>query len=441
VKPRESVQGGWNRGGWSYANARGWRAFFILAVGLSAAFAGVGCAAPGEPIARHSAVPKAISDLHAAQQGSGFLLSFNLPSKTSTQKNLTSTPSISIYRSYVTASASAATIEHPELMVEIPSQMVSKYLQRGKVHFAIEIPADQLAVHQGQQILWMVRTQIKAVKQSDDSNVVALPVLQAFPAPPDLKATLTQDAVMLSWTDTLAAAADGTAEVHAAATPKAKNYRIYRADVTSPAPGAVAGASAPQTSPTNGSAPASATAIVPQSGGASASVEEVKPGAPPYQFIGETDAPPYRDTRFEFGRHYVYSVRAYAEYSTGSVESDDSNPVEIETKDVFVPAAPTGLVAIPVAATADVPAHIELSWAISAETDLAGYNVYRSDDQDKTLQKLNDKPLLAPTYRDMNVAPARSYSYSVTAVDRAANESSPSQPVLSGLPADSQEEK
>jgi hypothetical protein len=410
------------------------RAGALLGVILATVVALVcgGCAAPGEPIARHSSVPRAITDLRASQQGNSFLLSFTLPSKTTTKKNLPASPSIEIYRTYqaagTKAAAAGATTEmtHPELLVEIPAAMASKYLQRGKVRFAMDMPADQLAQHAGQQVVWMVRTQVKVGRQSDDSNVVSLPVFPVLPPPQDVEARLTQDAVEISWVDLPAVVEEQTAVAAGAAgmTRKSKIYRVYRAQLTAEGtPASAAGETKGQGAAGAGAAASGQAAEAGAASTGNGAGVEGRPGEPPFQLIGESSASPFRDTHFQFGRHYVYSVRTFAQYEVGSLESADSNLVRVDTKDVFVPAAPTRLVAIPVAKTDEEPAHIELSWAISSETDLAGYNVYRVDGQDSTPTKLNDKPLLTPTYRDMSVAPARTYTYSVTAIDRAGNES------------------
>ena len=66
---------------------------------------------------------------------------------------------------------------------------------------------------------------------------------------------------------------------------------------------------------------------------------------------------------------------------------------------------------------------VDLSWSINLETDLAGYRVYRSEQQDTRGALITPDLLLAPAYRDTSVEPGHRYWYSVTAVDRAGNES------------------
>jgi fibronectin type 3 domain-containing protein len=77
---------------------------------------------------------------------------------------------------------------------------------------------------------------------------------------------------------------------------------------------------------------------------------------------------------------------------------------------------------------------VELTWTINTEPDLAGYNVYRSDEGDTPGQKLNSETLLVPTFRDISVVPGKSYFYRVRAVDQSGNESALSPTVEAQVP-------
>jgi fibronectin type 3 domain-containing protein len=92
------------------------------------------------------------------------------------------------------------------------------------------------------------------------------------------------------------------------------------------------------------------------------------------------------------------------------------------------------LEAVGVATGAGTPASIELTWTINSEPDLAGYNVYRSEEAEAPGQKLNSELLLAPTFRDMSVPPGKRYFYRVGAVDQSGNESPLSSAVESYVP-------
>ncbi len=164
-----------------------------------------------------------------------------------------------------------------------------------------------------------------------------------------------------------------------------------------------------------------------------------KPGLKsPLAKVGETASTPFTDPQVVFGTTYAYSVRSVVEHPGKTLESADSNVLIVTPKDVFPPAAPLGLVVALVPAQAGATAHLELSWAISPETDVAGYNVYRTEQVGVPGARLNNELLLAPAFRDMNMQPGRRYSYTVTAVDRSGNESPASAPVSGGVPAEGQ---
>jgi fibronectin type 3 domain-containing protein len=109
-----------------------------------------------------------------------------------------------------------------------------------------------------------------------------------------------------------------------------------------------------------------------------------------------------------------------------ALESSDSTPVIVAARDTFPPAAPQNVVVAVLSGASAGSLLVDLSWSINLETDLAGYRVYRSEQQDTRGAVITPDLLLAPAYRDTSVEPGHRYWYSVTAVDRAGNESEPS---------------
>jgi hypothetical protein len=81
------------------------------------------------------------------------------------------------------------------------------------------------------------------------------------------------------------------------------------------------------------------------------------------------------------------------------------------------PATPTGL-----AATAGNNT-VSLDWNNNGESDLAGYNVYRSTTQGTGYVRQNSSLLISSDYNDSNVSNGTTYYYVVTAVDTGALES------------------
>ena len=156
--------------------------------------------------------------------------------------------------------------------------------------------------------------------------------------------------------------------------------------------------------------------------------------------IAETASPTYQDTQIKFGTTYKYSIRSVVQYSGRDLESSDSNLALITPRDIFPPSAPQGLVVVFVPKLGETPAHLELSWAINSETDIAGYNVYRSEQDGALGTRLNSELLLTPAFRDMSAVAGRQYFYTITAVGRSGNESSPGAFATGEMPAESQQQ-
>lgn len=85
-----------------------------------------------------------------------------------------------------------------------------------------------------------------------------------------------------------------------------------------------------------------------------------------------------------------------------------------------------------------------LRWAKNAETDLAGYNLYKYDpnpqDQNSYVV-VNSQPLVTNRYAVESPAPGVTYYYRTTAVDMSGNESGYSQVMAVTLEDDGQSDK
>ncbi len=129
-------------------------------------------------------------------------------------------------------------------------------------------------------------------------------------------------------------------------------------------------------------------------------------------------SPSFLDTGFEWQKTYDYRVTVVTVVeraeSPEQVEGDDSPPVHMVARDVFAPAAPTGLQAV-FSGPGQKP-FVDLIWAANNESDLAGYNVYRQEPSGEP-SKINTELVKAPAYRDADVLPGHEYLYSITAVD------------------------
>jgi hypothetical protein len=325
------------------------------------------------------------------------ILTFTLPKETVDRRPLKQRPAIEIYRGIEQARTNVSA----PLLVTIPSAMVDRYTQKDQVRYVDSLNAADFGSLPFISAVYTIRTSESAKKSSLDSNVAGLLIYPAADAIADLEPEITHAGVALTWTP--------PRKTLSGSVPLIVGYHIYRADVEQAAQPAAAGAVA----------------------------ENPKPKESLAQ-IASTTTPTYADTQARFDHTYVYSVRSVAQYPNKALESADSNSIVVTPKDIFPPAAPQGLVAVLVPAQGESPAHLELSWAISAETDIAGYNIYRSEQAAVTGNRLNTELLRTPAFRDTSTLPGHRYSYSVTAVDRAGNESPASDAVSAGVPAESQ---
>jgi len=373
---------------------------------LLAVFAG-GCAAPAEPIERKQLVPEAVTDLSASQTGNDVTLTFTLPKKTVENRPLKQAVEIEIYRDFVASaaagapSASAQTAPaNPTLLLTIPSSAAQKYETQGEFRFSDSLKDQDFTHHAGAEALYIVRTRASKKGASPNSNPASLRI---YPAPDpiaDVKTEVTHSAVVLTWT--------APQKTIAGPAPEISGYNIYRAELE--------------------------TAVSSPAGPAGAAQNPLAK-SPPAK-IGESDSTTFSDRQAQFDTTYIYSVRSVARYPGEALESADSNFATVTPKDIFPPAAPQGLVVLYVPAAGGTAAHIELSWAVNPETDIAGYNVYRTEQEGVAGTRLNSSLLLTPAFRDMNVAPGRRYFYTTTAVDRSGNEGPASAAASGGVPAE-----
>ena len=123
------------------------------------------------------------------------------------------------------------------------------------------------------------------------------------------------------------------------------------------------------------------------------------------------------------GGKACYVVRAVAS-ADPIVESAPSNEACVDVRDIEPPAAPSGLAVLP------RDKGLEVLWTPSVEGDLAGYRVYR-EAKGEPRRKLADVEAGRSSWLDTSASRGVDYAYTVTAVDRAGNES-PEAPLVEG---------
>jgi hypothetical protein len=350
-----------------------------------------GCGAPGEPLPPSSPIPVAVTDLAAQQAGDGVLLTFTLPDKSTTGTKLTGVSTLEILRGSL--KPDGAPDEKSFRVVDtVPGSLVNSYVQQGKLQFLDPLSPEKVRAHPGETVVYRVRMRVTEKKISPSSNNV---VLRIYPVPEKIEkldARVTEKGVELTW---LAPDKTSGGEPLGAV----QEYHIYRGELD----------------------PANAEA-------ASKDFHQTNWKSPLLQ-IAVTNAPAYLDGGIDYGKTYAYLVRTVIVAGGTPQASDDSSLAIVTPRDTFPPAAPQGIVAAILKAEKNGAAVVDLSWSINVEPDLAGYRIYRSDREDAQGKLLTPDLLPTPAYRDNSVESGNRYWYTVTAVDRAGNESTASAPV------------
>lgn len=131
----------------------------------------------------------------------------------------------------------------------------------------------------------------------------------------------------------------------------------------------------------------------------------------PAPLHNEPIAEPAFSEPVRFGVERCYVVRATRGAGAAPVESAPSARLCLTPEDVFPPAPPAGLAAVP------STGRVDLIWARNTEADLGGYLVLRGEAGEVTLQPLTETPVRETRFLDDNVAVGVLYQYAVIAVD------------------------
>ena len=354
-----------------------------------------GCGSPGEPTPPSPPIPAVVTDLSARQYGDAAQLTFSLPSKTIKGARLAEIPACEVYRGDVKADGTPDAKSF-RMVYTVPGSLISGDVVDRLVQILVPISAEETKTRPGQKLAYLVRTRISPKKASADSNIVELAV---YPVPETIgkiEATVTESAVELQW--------PAIARTSGGVPLSGMSYRVYRGQLAAATDQAAMDAAVKDL--------------------AHAKLQSK------LALVASPESNSYRDTEFEFNQTYVYMVRSVTTVAAARLESGDSTPVLVTPKDTFAPAAPQGVVAATLAGTAAASVVVDLSWSISPENDVAGYRVYRSEREGVRGETVTPELVPTPALRDTAVQPGLRYWYSVTAVDRAGNESPASAPVL-----------
>lgn len=342
-------------------------------IGVIAAICGLltGCAAQSPPRPPRVERPEAVRDLAAAQVGSTVELNFTLPDRATDGQGLTKPLEIDIQRVATPPGETPGAGMTVTPLAALQGADLARHTSKSKVEYGDSLDRGEFQHLAGGTLTYQVRGLTRGFRgrriEGALSNPATVRLLDVPESPADLTIQATASALELRWSAPAQTMTGKTAST-------VSRYRIYRS-------------------------------------------ETGKPGS--YAAVGESPDTSFSDADFEFDHLYAYRVRALITEAGQTAESADSTHVEIVPRDVFPPAAPAGLTGV------YTGKEVDLIWSPSTETDLAGYNIYRSSDGGKPV-KLNAELLRSPLYHDTTAASGHRYIYQVIAVDMNSNESAPS---------------
>jgi len=352
---------------------------FRLAILASAPLLLFGCAAQGPPHPPRIEKPERITDLVASQVGRTIELTFTLPTQATDGEGLSKPLELQLFRVITPPGQKLAPSSESQAWVTLLPTELKRYQRGEKIVYPDHLSDQEYSQRLDASFSFAVDGLTRGFRHRPivgDLSKRAIVTLLDVSAPVESpRCETTEHALEVSWPPP-------TTSLSGRPIRDLAGYRVFRSDT-------------------------------PQG---------------PFKLRGETPAARFRDPDFQFDHSYFYRVRALFKPSgsgaaggsgSQSAESEDSQPCALTPRDTFPPAAPANLSAISTAAG------VELIWNANTEPDLAGYNVYRRDGEGAP-HKLNSELVGTPLYRDVTAEAGHRYTYWVTAVDAAGNESAPS---------------
>lgn len=328
------------------------------------------CGVQGTPHAPRVEVPAKVTDLAAQQVGQNVEIHFTLPELATDGQRLTKPLELEILRATVPQGSGMAKLPDAAVWTSLATEEWTPHAQGKEISYSVHLTEPEYHDWRGHTEVVSVRTLTRGFRhrplESDASNLVDVPIYDVSEPVQNLKVVTTEKAIELQFTPP-ATTLDG-APIHDLA-----GYLIYR----------------------------SATD---------------KPGS--FESLAQVSGSTYQDADFEFGQTYYYQVRAAFGKTGHLAMSEPTAAVKVTPRDTFPPSPPQGLSSIYSAGA------VELVWTANAEPDLAGYNVYRVENQN--VMRVNKDLVRTPIFRDAAAPAGMTLTYHVTAVDVSGNESKPS---------------
>ena len=335
----------------------------------------IGCGKRRPPLPPVERVQQRTELLSGAQQGNAVILSWPAPLRNAQDSSVQSIRRIDIYRlAEKPGSPRGLTEDEFAARATLIGSLPYEQIQNAGENLTY---LDSLELAGGpSRLRYAVRYVNASGQRAAFSNFLLIEPASRIAQPPVLGGdNVTEDAITLTWQPP-------TANIDGSTPVNLLGYNVYRMDESQTVPGAT---------PINSA------------------------------LVSGTD---YVDKSFKFGGEYRYLVRAVSLGTGGAhVESLNSNAIAVSPRDVFPPSPPTGISIGPSLG------RLSIFFAANPESDIAGYNIYRSTDpnQPKPWTKLNTNLIDRTTFLDDKVETGKTYYYYLIAVDNAGNVSPPSE--------------
>lgn len=352
-----------------------------------------GCGTPGAPLPPSLRLPKAVDDLQAVRKGDKVFLKWQEPTETTDKQSIKGETTMRVCRSY--------RVQGQGVCNNVVAEIKSIGNVTGKPIEQVDDLTSILRTYSTQDyVIYNVEVLNDHGRSAGPSNAVTVFLAPSVPVVSDVHASLPRrNAIILQWN-----APDmplGIRNLN-----KKYLYKILRRARDGTVAGAVA-----KTVDTRAQRPVVLAEV---------------PAAPGSQRFEDKD--------FDWEKSYEYRVVGVTQVLANdgklltAFEGEDSPTVQIVAHDIFAPDPPQGLQAVAAGIQKNQYFLIDLSWSPNLESDIAGYNVYRSEDAEPP-SRVNKDLLKTPTFRDNAPDfPGKTYTYRVTAVDLRGNESHPSEP-------------
>ena len=377
-----------------------------------------GCASPGVPLPPSLKLPEVVDDLAVTRVGDQVRLHWTTPAKTTDGRAFTGAITAEICRETVAAPPPATQVQGASAAAPPCSPVARLAVKPGASESADPLPTS-LTAAPARLLAYRVQLRNSRGRTAGPSAAV---FTASGPAPDPvqgLRGKASKQGAELEWR-AVGASVDAVELDRTAVEPPVE-----------PAAGGKIGA-APKP-------PAEARFLA--RGGVAAGAAAAGGGA------GAGDAGGAIDRTAQTGTTYRYTAQRVRTVLPGGhrveVRSLPSATVTVAMLDVFPPDPPTGLVASPGFVGGEPGSQaldhtprpaIDLSWEPAIEPRVAGYRVYRREGEG-TARRLSSELIPVPAYRDLTVEAGRRYTYRVTAVDGAGNESALSGEATESAPA------